>query len=109
MYELRKSTQIIRQQVQSKQKEALLLQSIMKLWNYLTSLWHSKSTRGFKNQLIRKVQQRLSNNCKLWLQKIQYGSTYVCSQVGPCWQAGLLKAVLWKHSDACEVNRILHI
>lgn len=79
----------------------------MKLWNYLTSLLHSKS--GFNMPLMRNVQQRLLNNCKLWLQKIQYGSTYVCSQVGPCWQAGLLKAVLWKHSDACEVNRILHI
>lgn len=80
----------------------------MKLWNYLTSLLHSKSTHGFNKQLIKKVQQGLSN-CKLWLQMIQYGSTYVCSQVGPCWQPGLLKAVLWKHSDACEVNRILHI
>lgn len=40
---------------------------------------------------------------------MRYGSTYVCSQAGPCWQAGLLKAVLWKHSDAWEVNRILPI
>lgn len=81
----------------------------MKPRNSLKSLLHSKSTHGFTEQLIEKVQLRLLSNCKLWLQKMQHGSTYVCSQVGPCWQAGLLKAVLWKLSDACEVNRILHI
>lgn len=54
------STEIIRQQVQSKQREALLLH-IIKLWNYLASLWHSESTHGFNKQSIKKVQQRLLN------------------------------------------------
>lgn len=47
------STEIIRQQVQSKQREALLLHTI-KLWNYLASLWHSESTHGFNKQSIKK-------------------------------------------------------